>query len=78
MLKVYEQLEQQDLRAEMLLQVHDELVLEVPTAELEQVIELLKDCMENCYQLTVPLEVSIKYGRDWYDMMPWVKQTELF
>ena len=78
MLKVYEKLEQQGLRAEMLLQVHDELVLEVPTAELEQVIELLKDCMENCYQLTVPLEVSIKYGRDWYDMMPWVKQTELF
>ncbi len=78
MLGVSEQLKLQDLRAEMLLQVHDELVLEVPTEELEQVIELLKNSMENCYQLVVPLEVSIKYGRNWYDMLPWVKQSELF
>ena len=78
MLGVYEQLKQQDLRAEILLQVHDELVLEVPAEELEQVIDLLKDKMENCYRLIVPLEVSIKYGSNWYDMQPWVKQSELF
>ena len=78
MLKVFEQLGLQNLKAEMLLQVHDELVLEVPAEELEQVIELLKDSMENCYRLVVPLEVSIKYGHNWYDMLPWVKQSELF
>jgi len=78
MLGVYEQLKQQDLRAEILLQVHDELVLEVPEEELEQVIDLLKDKMENCYRLIVPLEVSIKYGSNWYDMQPWMKQSELF
>ncbi len=78
MLKVFTQLKDQDLSAKILLQVHDDLVLEVPAAELEKVIYLLKDCMENAYQLIVPLEVSIKYGRDWYDMSPWVKQTELF
>lgn len=78
MLGVYEQLKQQDLRAEILLQVHDELVLEVLEEELEQVIDLLKDKMENCYRLIVPLEVSIKYGSNWYDMQPWVKQSELF
>lgn len=78
MLKVFDQLKQQDLTAKILLQVHDELVLEVPAAEMEKVVDLLKESMENAYKLIVPLEVSINYGRDWYDMSPWVKQEELF
>ncbi|WP_414716300.1 DNA polymerase [Syntrophomonas wolfei] len=52
----------------MLLQVHDELVLELPRTELEEVSGLLRDCMENACSLKVPLEVSLKTGPNWYEM----------
>jgi DNA polymerase-1 len=50
------------------LQVHDGLVLEVPLTEVEEVAELLKDCMENACVLKVPLQISLSIGRNWYDM----------
>jgi DNA polymerase-1 len=57
--------------ARMLLQVHDELVLEVPEAELAAVASLVHDMMENVYpQLRVPLEVNIEAGDNWDNLRP--------
>ena len=53
------------LRARMLLQVHDELVLEVPEAEVEQTATLLRDTMQGVAQLRVPLLVEVGHGRSW-------------
>jgi len=68
MIKVFNQLKERELQSKLLLQVHDELVLEVPLTEVDEVAELLKDSMENACELLVPLEVSLKIGRNWYDM----------
>jgi DNA polymerase-1 len=68
MRRVYDALRDGGSNARLLLQVHDELVLEVPDAELTQVVTLVKEQMSNAYELVVPLKVDIKVGRDWYDM----------
>ncbi|HEX3033261.1 MAG TPA: DNA polymerase, partial [Bacillota bacterium] len=68
MLKVANSLAQAGLKAKMLLQVHDELILEVPTGEMEQVSRLLKENMEQAMELTVPLVVDLKAGPNWYDV----------
>lgn len=68
MIKVDQALKERGFKARMLLQVHDELVLEAPSSELEAVASLLKEAMEGAYQLAVPLEVTIKAGSNWYDM----------
>jgi DNA polymerase-1 len=49
----------------MLLQVHDELLLEVAPGELDQLRELVAAAMCGAYQLTIPLEVSVGTGRSW-------------
>jgi len=56
------------LRAKMILQVHDELLFEVPEEELEQVRSLVKPAMESVYPLRVPLVVDLKAGPNWRDM----------
>ncbi|MGE5391137.1 MAG: DNA polymerase I [Deltaproteobacteria bacterium] len=68
MIKIYEELQRRALKARMLLQVHDDVVLELPRQELDIVAELVKQCMENAYALKVPLIASLKVGSDWYDM----------
>jgi DNA polymerase-1 len=68
MLKVSQALEERQLKSIMLLQVHDELVLEVPKSELKEAAELVRDCMENACRLKVPLKVSLESGDNWYDM----------
>ncbi len=56
------------LKTRMLLQVHDELLFEVPPDELERVAELVRSDMENAYPLRVPVKVDVKYGRNWAEM----------
>jgi DNA polymerase-1 len=51
----------------MLLQVHDELVLEVPEAEAEATARLLRQVMESAAELSVPLAVEVGHGRSWAD-----------
>ena len=51
----------------MLLQVHDELVFEVPETELEKLDNLVKDVMENAVNLRVPLVTDSSWGKTWYD-----------
>ncbi|MDR3270997.1 MAG: DNA polymerase I [Peptococcaceae bacterium] len=56
--------------ATLLLQVHDELVLQVAAREVERIAGLLKEKMENALALSVPLKVDCKAGDNWYDMKP--------
>jgi DNA polymerase I len=63
MLRVHRELTQRDLQSRMLLQIHDELVLEVPEAELAEVSALLKTHMEGAMTLRVPLVVHLSQGQ---------------
>ncbi|MEU4253042.1 DNA polymerase I [Amycolatopsis sp. NPDC026612] len=65
MLNVHRALVAAKLRSRILLQVHDELVLEVADGEQEQLEKLVRDGMGSAYDLAVPLEVSVGYGRSW-------------
>ncbi|MDO4584154.1 MAG: DNA polymerase I [Planctomycetia bacterium] len=65
MLKVHERLHRQNLQTRMLLQIHDELVLEVPPEELEVAQEILREEMSQAWQLHVPLKVEQKVMKAW-------------
>ena len=65
MIRVEERLEKDFPSARMLLTVHDELVVEAPSAECESLAAMLKHVMENVYPLDVPLEVDVGVGSDW-------------
>jgi DNA polymerase-1 len=56
--------------ARMLLQVHDELIFDIAEEELAAVVPLIKAGMENTLELQVPLRVDLKYGPNWYDLLP--------
>jgi DNA polymerase I len=68
MIRVHRVLKQQRPSARLLLQVHDELVLECPSAEVEAVSELVRTEMEGCFPLRVPLTVSLGHGPTWFDV----------
>ncbi|HBG01074.1 MAG TPA: hypothetical protein DDW87_05815, partial [Firmicutes bacterium] len=70
MLKVHGALQEAGLRSRLLLQVHDELVLEVPDHELSAAAHLVKKEMEGVYALDVPLKVGVFYGSNWRDTQP--------
>lgn len=67
MVQVYKRLKDEKLKSKLLLQVHDELVLEVNKNELEYVKDLVKNEMENAMDLCVPLTVDVKWGENWYE-----------
>jgi DNA polymerase-1 len=67
MIRIHRRFEEHKLRARMLLQVHDELVLEAPRDETEAVKALVKSEMESVYDLTVPLLVEVGSGLNWRD-----------
>ena len=67
MVKVYNELQKKNLKSTLILQVHDELILNVYKDELEEVKELVKTQMENVMDLEVPLEVSMSIGDNWYE-----------
>ena len=58
-------LQEAGVKSRILLQVHDELVLEVTEAELEQVSAILRKAMEQVVELDVPLSIDVSYGRNW-------------
>ncbi len=68
MIDVDGEIKSRELGSRLLLQVHDDLILEVPEKEIEEVAILLTRCMENACKLEVPLIVSLKMGTNWYDM----------
>jgi DNA polymerase-1 len=58
------------VRSRMLLQVHDELVLESPQEEIERVVALVREAMGGAVELVVPLVVDVKVGENWQAMAP--------
>ncbi|MDY7041556.1 MAG: DNA polymerase I, partial [Chloroflexota bacterium] len=68
MVRLHQKLCERGLRAGMILQVHDELVLEVPEDEMETVAPLVREIMERAYQLDAPLKVDMKLGKNWLEM----------
>ncbi len=67
MVRVYNRLEAEGLKARLILQVHDELIIETPLDEVERVKELLTREMENTVKLDVPLIAEAESGKSWYD-----------
>jgi DNA polymerase-1 len=67
MIALHAELERSALRARLLLQVHDELVLDVPEAEVEPVTEIVRRTMAGAADLAVPLEVSVGVGKSWLE-----------
>ena len=65
MINIHGRLNEEGFESKMLLQVHDELVFEVPEKELERVMPMIKEEMEEVYALRVPLKVDINKGRNW-------------
>ncbi len=67
MIRVAKRMKKENLQARLLLQVHDELLIEAPEAEKEQVCRILKEEMQGAAKLSVPLEVDMHTGKDWYE-----------
>ncbi len=70
MIALQRQMEELSLAARQILQVHDELVLEAPDNEVDLVAELVDGAMRSALVLSVPIQVEIKLGRNWYDVKP--------
>ncbi len=67
MLNIHRRLQAEGLKSRMIMQVHDELVFEVPEAELELMAALVKQEMESAYAMRVPLKVDVGWGETWRD-----------
>ena len=67
MIKIYNVLKEKKYKTKLLIQVHDELIFDIPNSEFNEVKKLIQDTMENIYKLKVPLKVSIEFGQNWYD-----------
>ena len=67
MVRVHKRLESENLKARLILQVHDELIVEAPEAEAGQVKVLLKEEMENAFKMRVALVADVHSGKTWYD-----------
>jgi DNA polymerase-1 len=68
MTHIYNRIEEKQLKAKMILQIHDELVFDMPDNEMSGLIPLVRDSMENVMKLDVPIRVVIKKGRNWLEM----------
>ena len=67
MVKVYNKIKENKLRSRLILQVHDELIVEAHNEEIDIIKEILKTEMENVCDMNVPLKVDMNVGKSWYD-----------
>ena len=67
MIKVFNELKSRNLQTKIVLQVHDEMMLEAPVSEKEEVKELLRLCMESAASLKVPLIADVSEADNWYE-----------
>ncbi|MCM3242503.1 DNA polymerase I [Cytobacillus oceanisediminis] len=67
MIDMADRLRKEELKARLLLQVHDELIFEVPEDEIETLKKIVPDVMENAVELKVPLKVDYSFGPTWFD-----------
>jgi len=77
MIRLPERLRAAGLKARLLLQVHDDLVLEVPREEVDAVVPILRDTMESALKLDVPLTVDVKVGDNWESMTPLTREDAI-
>lgn len=68
MIKVYRELAKQKTKSKLILQVHDELIIQTHKTELEKVKKLLKENMENAVKLSVTMNAEVSEGKNWYDL----------
>ena len=68
MIEVNKKLEEEKLNAKLILQIHDELLIECEIEEKEEVKKILKESMENAVKLSIPLEVEVSEADNWYDV----------
>ncbi|HSH36259.1 MAG TPA: DNA polymerase I [Schnuerera sp.] len=67
MVKVFKELKKRKLKSKLILQVHDELIVEAHKDEIDEVKNIIKDVMENSIKLDIPLKVDLKIGENWYE-----------
>ena len=65
---VYKELKAKNIDAKLILQVHDELLIEASEKDAEETKNILKNCMENAMKLKVPLKVELSEAQDWYEV----------
>lgn len=68
MIKVFNKLKEEKLDAKIILQIHDELLIECKIEQKERVKQILKECMEQAVKLSIPLEVEVSEAGNWYDV----------
>ena len=68
MVKLYSEMQQRQLKSKILLQVHDELLFEVPQEEFEEMSQLVSEIMSTSLKLSVPLKIDIKSGQNWGEL----------
>jgi len=69
-IRLHRALGERGLRARLILQVHDELVVEAPEEEVKTVAPLMREVMENAFELKAPLKADLKVGQNWEEMEP--------
>jgi DNA polymerase-1 len=68
MINLHREMERRNLKSKMLLQIHDELLFEVPEAEVEEMKSLVSELMPHAFELRVPVKIDIKLGKNWAEM----------
>jgi len=68
MIRVNDRLKKENLKSKLLLQIHDELIVDAPKNEIDKVKNILKEEMENIVKLEVPLTVDLSSGKTWFDV----------
>jgi DNA polymerase-1 len=68
MINLHQEMEKRNLKSKMLLQIHDELLFEVPEEEVEEMKSLVVELMSRAFELCVPVKIDIKLGRNWGEM----------
>jgi len=67
MINIYRKIKQNKIKTKMIIQIHDELVFELPESEIELAKSIIKSEMENALKLSVPIKVDISIGKNWLE-----------
>jgi DNA polymerase-1 len=68
MINLHREMEKRNLKSKMLLQIHDELLFQVPEGEVEEMKSLVSELMPRAFELRVPVKIDIKLGKNWAEM----------
>jgi len=75
MVNIQQEIKSRQLPAKMVLQIHDELLFEIPSRGLREFAELVRDRMEHVLKLEIPVKADLKRGKNWLDMEPVLRQA---